>query len=190
MMVSSLFGQKPNKIVITVIEQTDWTFDKKDKLFLQTNVNKNQIVYTLNAATQSYTTNQYLIEAYYNIWDGDTIVKEKLKTKYKKWSNSIDSLKSNELINSINTDVDTLEKDMSVLHTSHHYLTIYIDVISGKDTLNYNKTKPFEYLTPWFSKQVGSILNPDIDEQLFTMLPEKFIGREKLKLLPTKPKLH
>ena len=62
-------------------------------------------------------------------------------------------------------------------------LTIYIEVISENDTVKYYKTKPFEYLTPWFSKELGSILNPNIDEQLFIMLPEKFIGREKLKLV-------
>lgn len=185
-----MIGQKPKQIIITTIERTDRTFDKKGELFLENNVTKNQISYAYDSVNHTYATDKYLVETYFNIWDGDTIVKERLKTKYKKWSKIIDSSDSEALVNSLNMDIDTLEKDMSVLHTSHHYLTIYLDVISGNDTLNYNKTKPFEYLTPWFSKQAGSILNPDIDSQLFLMLPEKFIGREKLKLVLTKPKLH
>lgn len=181
MAVFPVFGQKPNQIIITVIEQTDWTFKKKDKLFLQTSVKKNQIKYNLDSINQQYTTNNYLVENYFNIWDGDTIVKEKLKTKFKKWSNSVDSVKSIDLVNSLKTDIDSLDKDMSMLHTSHHYLTIHIDVVAGSDTINYKKIKPFEYLTPWFSDKNGIVLNHNIDKQIFLMLPEKFIGREKLK---------
>jgi hypothetical protein len=178
--VSPVLGQNPNQIIITVIEQTDWTFNKKDELFLQTTVKKNQIIYNLDTINQQYTTYNYLIENYFNIWDGDTIVKEKLKTKYKKWSNIVDSVQSVDLVNSLTTDIDTLEKDMSMLHTSHHYLTIHIDIVSGNDTINYNKTKPFKHLTPWFSDKSDIVLNPNIDKQIFLMLPEKFIGREKL----------
>jgi hypothetical protein len=92
------------------------------------------------------------VESYFNIWDGDTIIKEKLKTKYKKWPSSIDSSKSNNLVNSFRSDIDSLENDMSILHTSHHYMTIYIEIISENDTVNYYKTKPFGYLSPWFSE--------------------------------------
>jgi len=189
-MILPAFGQESKQIIVTSIERTDRPFEKKDELFLENNVTKHQIVYTLDSATQSYTTNKYLVETYFNIWDGDTIVKEKLNTKYKKCSISIDSLISKGLLNSLKTDIDTLEKDMNILHTSHHYLTIYVDLVTGEDTTNYYKTKPFEYFTPWFSDKSGSVLNPNIDKQIFLMLPDKFIGREKLKLAPTKPKLH
>lgn len=189
-MANSVIGQKPKRIIVTTIERTDRTFHKKDELFLENNVTKNQVIFDYDSVNQSYASDKYLVETYFNIWDGDTIVKEKLKTKHKKWSTRIDSSNSNALVNSLKRDIDTLLKDMSVLHTSHHYLTIYIEVISENDTVKYYKTKPFEYLTPWFSKELGSILNPNIDEQLFIMLPEKFIGREKLKLVPKKPKPH
>ena len=181
MTVYPAFGQKPNQIIITVIEETDQTFNKNDELFLQTYVKKNQIIYNFDSINQQYTTNNYLVETYFNIWNSDTIIEEKFKTNYKKWSNIFDSVKSVDLLNSLKTDIDTLDKDMRMLRTSHHYFTIHIDVVTGNDTINYNKTKPFKYLTPWFSNKSDIVLNPDIDKQIFLMLPEKFMGREKLK---------
>ncbi len=189
-MVYPVLGQKPNQIILTTIEKTDRTFHKKGELFLENNVTRNEIVYTFDSTTQSYTTKNYLVETYFNIWNGDTLIKERLKTKYKRWSNRMDTMSSKDLVVSLNTDIDTLEKNMSVLHTSHHYLTIYIHLVTGNDTIRYYKTKPFEYSTPWFSDGVSSVLNPNIDKQLIAILPDKFIGREKLKRVPTKSKPH
>jgi hypothetical protein len=183
--IQSVYGQQQTQIIITALEKTDRTFHKKDKLFLENCVTKHQIIYVLDTNTQSLKTNKYLIETYFSIWDGDTIVKEKIKTKYKNWNNQVDSIAYIDLITSLQTDIDTLEKNMSMLHTSHHYLNIYIDIINGSDTTRYRKTKPFEYLTPWWTNSPnGAVLNPNIDSQILTLLPKEFLIRKKLILVP------
>ncbi len=154
---------------------------------LENNVTKHQITYTFDTTSQLLKTHQYLVETYFNIWDGDTIVEEKRKTKHKKWTHQVSATGFEHLLTSLKTDIDTLEKDMAYLHTSHHYLTIYIEVVQRTDTTRYYKTKPFGWLTPWSSKKHGAVLNPAIDQQIVSMMPKKFIGREKLILVPTKP---
>ncbi|HYV92445.1 MAG TPA: hypothetical protein VE978_11695 [Chitinophagales bacterium] len=182
-LVANAFGQV-TQIVITSIERTDRTFHKKDELFLENRATKNQIIYTIDTWTKKLTTKEYLIETFYSIWDGDTTIKEQVKLKHKKWKHEISQLEWTNILAALKTNVDSLEKDMTVLHTSHHYLNVFIDVINGKDTVSYSKTKPFEYLTPWWTKEApGLVLNPSIDTQIATHLPEKFIGRKELILV-------
>lgn len=77
------------QIVITTIEQTDRTFDKKDELFLETRATKNQIIYTIDTLTQKLITKEFLIETYYSVWDGDKTIKEQVRQKHKKWKHEI-----------------------------------------------------------------------------------------------------
>jgi len=183
-LLNTAYGQ--TQLVVTSILQTDRTFHKGDELFLENRATKNQVIFTLDTLTKKITTRNYLVETFYSVWDGDTTIKRQIKKRYKRWKHEILKSKWEDILYSLKTDIDTLQKDMNVLHTSHHYLNIYIDVITNNDTVSYSKTKPFEYLTPWFSKQLGSILNPSIDIQIAEHLPVKFIGREELILVLTR----
>lgn len=178
--LSNSFGQF-KQIIITSIEKTDRTFDKRGELLLENLTTKNQIIYTVDTINKRLITNEYLIETFYSIWDGNKIIKEKRKRKFKKWKNGI-SLKEHEnILNSLNTNIDSLEKKLTFLHTSHHYLNIYIEVVNQNDSIRYFKTKPFLFLTPWWKKDLtDSVLNPSIDTKIVLLLPEKFVGREEL----------
>jgi hypothetical protein len=177
-LLSTAYGQ--TQLVVTSVLRTDRTFRKGEALFLENRATKNQIVFTLDAVTKKITTRKYLLETFYSVWNGEKTIKRRFKQRYKKWKHEIPKSKWEIILYSLKTDIDTLQKDKSVLHTSHHYLNIYIDVITNKDTISYWKTKPFEYLTPWFSKKLGSILNPSIDINISEHLPVKFIGRKEL----------
>ena len=182
--VSFLYAQYPDKIIITTIEKTDRTYHKKEKLLLRTDVVKNQVVYTYDSVGRSFNSKEFLTETYYNIWDGNKTVKDHLKKRYKKWTNSITYPESQDLLRALKTDIDTLPKDLRTLHTSHHYLTIYLDVVLGNDTVNYYKTKPFGYFTPWLKNISGtalyseSILNPGIDKHLYICFPKNSSGEK------------
>jgi hypothetical protein len=175
------------EIIITSIERTDRTFHDKGELFLENRATKNQIIYTIDTLTKNLSTQKYLMETYYSVWDGDTTIKEQIKTKHKRWKHKISRSEWENILSSLMTDVDTLQKDMRMQHTSHHYLNIYIDVINNNDTMRYSKTKPFSYLTPWWTqKPSGSVLNPSINIQMVAHLPKKFIGRKELILMSTR----
>ena len=75
---------------------------------------------------------------------------------------------------------------MTIIHTSHHYLNVFIELVQANDTIEYHKTKPFGYFTPWWSNKNGAVLNPRIDELIYMMLSGKFLRRERLKLLDPK----
>ena len=180
------YGQV-TQIIVTSILQTDRTFHKGDELFLENRATRNQIIFTIDSLTKNLTTKKYLIETFYSIWDGDKAIKEQIKQKHNRWKHEIPRSEWENILSSLKTDVDSLQKNMSILHTSHHYLNIYIDVINGSDTLSYRKTKPFEYLTPWRTDEPpGVVLNPTIDTQIAQHLPKKFIGRKELILALTR----
>lgn len=171
------FGQN-TQIVITSSVLTDRTFHKKKELLLENCVTKYQIIYTIDTVKKTMTSKEYLIETFRGVWDMDTIIKRQIKQKHKKWKHEIPQSKYESLLVSLNTNIDSLNKDMTLLHTSHHYMNIYIDIINKTDTISYSKTKPFEYLTPWdINKPPYSILNPSIDIQITELLPEEFLGR-------------
>lgn len=171
-------------IKINSVEQTDRTFEKNDELFLENRATRHEVIFILDTIDQKLKTDKYLIETYYSVWDGDTTIEEKIVPKYTKWKNEISPTKSKRLLLQLKTDSDILQKDISFLHTSHHYFNIYIDVIQNKDTIHCRKTKPFTYLFPWrISEPEGTILNPKLDHQLYKILPKTFLGRKKLKPL-------
>lgn len=185
-LVNTCYSQV-RKIIVTSILHKDRTFHKRKELFLENRVIKNQITFTLDTVSQKITTRRFLIETYYSVWDGNTTIKKKIRHKYKKWKHEIITSEWDSILNALKTDIDTLKKNMTRLHTSHNYLNIYIDVISNNDTVDYTKTKPFIYLNPWFSKKLKRhILNPYIDAQIATHLPNTFIGRKELMVLLTK----
>jgi hypothetical protein len=181
-LLNTAYGQT-TRLVVTSVLQTDRTFRKGDKLFLENRAIKNQIVFNLDTMTKKVSSKKYLVETLYSVRDRDTTIKRHIKQRYKNWKHEIPNQKWNNMLYSLKTDIDTLQKNMTSLHTSHHYLNITIDLITDNDTISYSKTKPFEYLTPWFSKQLGDILNPYIDIQIAEHLPEKFIGRNELILV-------
>lgn len=187
-MVNNTYGQL-TEIVVTSILKTDRTFHKGHELFLENNVTKNEIIYALDTLTKKLTTKSYLIETYYGVWDGDTIIKKKMKRRNKNWRHEISRSEWENILSATKTNIDSLQMDMGILHTSHHYMNIYIDIINNSDTITYSKTKPFEYLTPWRTTEATFLLlNPSIDIQIATHLPEKFIGRRELNHLLTAPK--
>jgi hypothetical protein len=186
--VNNTYGQL-TEIVVTSILKTDRTFHKGHELFLENNVTKNEIIYALDTLTKKLTTKSYLIETYYGVWDGDTIIKKKMKRRNKYWRHEISRSEWENILSATKTNIDSLQMDMGILHTSHHYMNIYIDIINNSDTITYSKTKPFEYLTPWRTTEATFLLlNPSIDIQIATHLPEKFIGRRELNHLLTAPK--
>lgn len=184
-LLNTAYGQT-TKLVVTSVLQTDRTFHKGDELFLENRATKSQIIFTLDTMTNKVSSKKYLVETFYSVWDGDTIIKSQIRQRYKNWKHEIPIQKWENILYSLKTDIDTLQKNMSYHHTSHHYLNIYIDLITDNDTISYSKSKPFEYLTPWFSEQLGDILNPSIDIQIAEHLPESFIGRDELILLLTR----
>lgn len=182
-------GLNLTEIVVTSILKTDRTFDKGRELFLENRVTKNEIIYALDTLTKKLTTRSYLIESYYIVWDDGEIIKKKMKRRNKNWKHEISHSEWENILSATKTNIDSLPMDMGILHTSHHYLNIYIDIINNSDTITFSKTKPFEYLTPWRTKEAPILLlNPSIDIQIATHLPEKFIGRRELSLLLTAPK--
>jgi hypothetical protein len=181
---NTAYGQT-TKLVVTSVLRTDRTFNKGDELFLENRATKNQIVFTLDTVAKKVSSKKYLVETFYSVWDGDTTIKRQIKQRFKNWKHEISNQKWDSILYCLKTDIVTLPKNKTYLRTSHHYLNIYIDLITGNDTIRYSKTKPFDYLTPWFSKQLGDILNPSIDIQIAQHLPEKFIGRDELILVLT-----
>jgi hypothetical protein len=170
-------------MTITSIEKTDRTLNRKNKLYLENRETKNQITYSFDTLSKTLTTKKYLIETFYSLSDADTTIKTRIKQKQKKWRYKIPEAEFAALIKSLKLDVDSLKKNMTHLHTSHHYLNISINIISNKDTISYTKAKPFEYTTPWHTNAPPYlILNPSIDKQIAQYLPEEFLCREKLML--------
>jgi hypothetical protein len=179
---NTAFGQT-TKLIVTSVVQTDRALDKRNELFLEYRATKNQIIFTVDTVTKKVSSKKYLVETFFSVWNGDTTIKRQMKQRYKNWKHEIPNQKWERILYSLKTDIDTLQKNKTHLHTSHHYLDIQIDLITDNDTISYSKTKPFDYLTPWFSKQLGDVLNPSIDIQIAEHLPEKFIGRNELTLV-------
>jgi hypothetical protein len=86
---------------------------------------------------------------------------------------------------------DTVKKQRTWLHTSHHYLNILVRIIDENgDTIKLRKTKPFDSTTCWWvsDKKHGFTLLRNLEFDLFihSLLPEGFIARERLLALPRK----
>ena len=176
------FSQSETQVIFTAFEQKDRTFEKGEELFLRNEARKEQVIYHFDSTDQIFRTRKYMIDNYYDIFDGDTTVEQKLNRRYKRWRNEFSLDYFEALQADLALDVDSLEKDLSILHTSHHYLNLYITIIQSGDTSVYRKTKPFEYLNPWFIGHFNGVLNPEIDRKMLSLLPRRFLGREKLRV--------
>lgn len=184
-MFSATYGQ--TQLVVTSVLQTERTFQKGDELFLETKTTRNELVFTLDSITKKIAARKYLVETFYSLWDGVNTIKRRSKQRYRKWKHEISKPNWERLLCSLKTNNDTLKMNLTTLHTSHHYLNFYIDIITENDTVSYWKTKPFAYSTPWNCPKFGFILNPLIDIQIAEHLPLKFIGREKLIMQSAQP---
>lgn len=180
------FSQKQTKLIITALERTDGRAYKNDKLYLEFQAKKHEISYKFNRKTQKLETDKYLVETFRGLNKRRRFIDKEKITKYQNWENHINLEDFENLLFHLKTDVDSLEKKLEISHTSHHYFHLYITIIQGRLKMNYIKTKPFEYLTPWWTtEELGdSILNPAIDEFIYSILPEGFMNREKLKPEP------
>ena len=176
------FGQNQTKLVITSILKTDRTFTRNEELLLENRVTKNRVIYIFDSSSQKFVTNKYVVENYFNVSNRDSTMEKRLTKKDKRWKNKFILSDFLKLQNALKTNIDTIETGFT-MHTSHHYLNIYIEIITNGDILLYSKTKPFEFNTPWRTNKKEKIVNPEIDRQLALLIPNKFLGREKLILL-------
>lgn len=175
------FSQDNTQLIITSTLTTDWSFDKNGKSFLANQRQLNRVTYSFDSLSKKMATTYYEDNNFYGVWDSDTLIKRKLKKKKRKFSKQLTLHDFGDILIQLLTDIDSLEKDMMYLHTSHYYPNIYIDLIQGSDTLNYHKSQPFGFLLPWTTNQrSGSILNPKIDFMIASLLPKKFLLRAKL----------
>lgn len=175
-----VFGQEPHQLIVSSVVKTDRTIQKLGKSLFETKTTRYQIIYNIDSVKESLTAYRYIIENYRSLWNGKKIVKNKKKTKYIKWFQQVDTMVYDKLFSSLYSNSDTSENTSLFERTSHHYQTIYIDVVAGNDTTSYYKSKPFDLLTPWFSEKKGYIINPEIDRHIYNLLPEKFLGRNLL----------
>jgi len=178
-----IVGQNQTKLIITSVLKTDRTFTRIEELLLENRVTKNRVIYIFDSSSQKFVTNKYVVENYFNVSNGDSTMEKQL-TKNKRWKNKFILSDFMKLQNALETNIDTIAKGFT-MHTSHHYLHIYIEIITNGDTLLYSKTKPFEVNTSWRTNKNASIVNPEIDRQIALLIPNKFLGREKLILMPS-----
>ena len=179
LIVATLSAQSHTQVIVVGFLQIDRTIERGQDLLLETRTTKDQIIYAYDTAKKHYVVKECVRWSGYDLWDGERTVKQKHRTRTPFFSNRIAPSKFHEFLSDLETNVDSLPKDDVYVHTSHHYLHVFISVVVDQDTTTWRKSQPFERTTSWY---VGgrTILNPAIDAFLVTMLPKKFIGRTVL----------
>jgi hypothetical protein len=178
-------AQQNAQLIISSWRQTDYTFHRKDDLVLKVNTSINMIVYEFDSVNQTAKTTRYFIGKG-NSRSSDADGAPKIREHYQLWSHRVPANEFKNLLKLFETNVDTLNKTRTMLHTSHYFLKIGVTIIQGSDTSSFMKFQPFEYDTPWYGNNDASLLNPEIDQQIAALLPPKFVGRDKLLLTSKK----
>lgn len=170
------------QVIITSFEHQDKSVKARNISLLENTIVKGQIMYTLDVQTKSLQTSNYTIDKYYNLYDGKMIIKEDLKASSKKWKNQTNDSSYQNLLDAISENINSIERGNS-WNASHHYLNIFIDLIQDGDTTTLAKSKPFEFNTAWLvNRGPKTVLNPEIDNIVFNLLPKKFPQRGLLNL--------
>ena len=177
----NLAYSQQSKVTITAVETVDYQVNYKKERCLKTESCVHRMVYFTDSLNPNKVISEYTVTDYYSYYNGDSVVFRKKTLTPRKCFKKISRSGFISLTQNLNNKPDTSGNHFYFAHTSHHYQNIYVEIIQNGDTATYHKSKPFGENIAWHVQTNNTfVLNPEIDWQLATMLPKRFLLREKL----------